>query len=155
MRVTKKVLALLVVAALAITVLALAGCAPAGEKKMTGIVTTAEQAALVVRDQPGASATLAVERVLSPDPAWIVVHLDENGKPGMRVGLLHVDAGESTDLKVELDAKTELTAKLLVALHADRGTLDKFDFDMKKFEASPDKPFFIDGKELATAVRVK
>jgi hypothetical protein len=152
MRVTRTAPALLLVMALS---LGLAACAPAGEKKMAGVITTAEQAALVVVDQPGASGTLTVDRVLSPEPAWIVVHLDDNGKPGTRVGLLHVDAGENTALEVDLDPAAELTDRLLVALHADRGTPDAFDFDMEKFDASPDKPFFIDGKELATAVRVK
>jgi hypothetical protein len=134
---------------------ALSGCAASGEKKMVGIVTTAKVAALSVKDQPGAAGTLEIERVLTPESAWVVVHLDADGKPGERVGLLHVDAGESSGLKVDLDPAVTLTDKLIVALHADRGTPGTFDFAMDRFESSPDKPFFVDGKELATVVGVK
>jgi hypothetical protein len=85
----------------------------------------------------------------------VVVHLDVDGKPGERVGLVHVDGGESRVVDVALDPKVELTDKLLVALHADRGIVGKFEFDMGKFETSPDKPYFVEGMELATAVAVR
>lgn len=146
---------LIALTALALAAVALVGCSEPAEKKMVGIVTTAEASALQVDDQPGAGAELEVARVLAPDPSWVVVHLDDNGKPGERVGLLHVDKGESTGIAVELKSGVELTDKLIVALHADRATPGTFDFDMEKFEASPDKPYFIDGKELAVVVSVR
>jgi hypothetical protein len=77
------------------------------------------------------------------------------GKPGDRVGVAHVDGGESRGVSVTLDPKAKLTDKLLVALHADRGIPGTFEFDMSRFESSPDKPYFIDGMELAKAVRVR
>ena len=74
------------------------------------------------------------------------MHADDNDKPGMRVGLAHVDKGESTNVKVKLKDLT--TPKVIVAVHADRGKADKFDFDMMNKEMSPDRPYFVDGKEL-------
>jgi len=131
---------------------AYAYAASRGEAKMLGVVVAGKNAALEVGDQPGVRANLRVARVLAPADSWVVVHLDMDGKPGKRVGLAHVAAGESRDVVVELDQRVKLTEKLLVALHADRGVNGAFEFDMDRFEASPDKPYFIDGEELAKAV---
>jgi hypothetical protein len=122
--------------------------------KMVGIVVSPTAARLDVADQPGARSSIVVRSLKVPGPSWIVVHLDEGGKPGMRIGLKAVPAGTNRDVSVPIDAK-DLTAKVIVALHADRGAPGKFDFDMKAFATSPDKPYFVDGMELAreTAVR--
>lgn len=152
---------LLKVAGIAIAVLATAGAsayaygASRGEAKMLGVVVAGKNAALEAKDQPGAASTLVVDRVLAPGDSWVVVHLDMDGKPGERVGLAHVDGGESRNVVVKLDPKVKLTEKVLVALHADRGIADKLEFDMDNFAASPDKPYFIDGMELAKAVVVR
>jgi hypothetical protein len=152
---------LLKIAGIVLAVVTIAGAATyaytasRGETKMLGVVVAAKNAAFDVRDQPGVFTTIAVGPVLAPGPSWVVVHLDMDGKPGPRVGLAHVDAGETRTVTVVLDPKIELTEKLLVALHADRGVTGAFEFDMDKFEASPDKPYFVDGMELAKAVRVR
>jgi hypothetical protein len=149
------------IAGIIIAVIATAGvsayayAASRGEAKMLGVVVAAKNAALEVKDQPGVTSTLVVDRVLAPGASWVVVHLDMDGKPGERVGILHVDGGESSNLTVPLDPKVKLTEKLLVALHADRGVAGTFEFDMDKFETSPDKPYFIDGMELAKAIVVR
>lgn len=147
-------------AALAIAALALAACTgtrEASEKvpaeEVWGYVASAEAAQLeVAPDQPGAS-TLVVSRVLSPDPAWIVVHADDNGAPGERFGLAHVDAGETRDVSVSIEGVP--TDKVFVAIHADKGEPDVFDFDMMNKEMSPDRPYFVDRKELAAVVTVR
>jgi hypothetical protein len=152
---------LLKIAAILLVVLAIGGigayayASSQGETKMLGVVVAARNAALEVADQPGAGSTLTVDRTLAPGGSWVVVHLDMDGKPGKRVGLAHVDAGESRDVTVELDTSVTLTDKVLVALHADRGVAGTFEFDMDKFDTSPDKPYFVDGMELASAVRVR
>ncbi len=148
------------VAAMVAGSLALAGCVanPADAETsdnpdVWGYVAGAERAQLeIAPDQLGADA-LVVDRVLAPGDAWIVVHADDNGKPGMRVGLAHVDKGESTDVTVELDAVT--TPKVIVAIHADRGVKGEFDFDMMNAKMSPDRPYFVDEKELAEVVTVR
>src|SRR5450759_1696831 len=73
--------------------------------------------------------------------------------PGARIGLQAIPAGTSTDVEVKLD-DVKLTGKLIVAVHADRGIGGKFEFDKKLFDASPDKPYFVDGMELAMEAKV-
>ena len=92
--------------------------------------------------------------VTAPTDAWIVVHLEKDGGPGQRVGLVHVPAGQSSDVVVTLDPLT-LTTKLFVAVHADKGDPGLFEFDMDDKINSPDQPFFVDGKEVAIKVLVK
>ncbi|TDB37899.1 MAG: hypothetical protein D9V44_07575 [Actinobacteria bacterium] len=120
-----------------------------------GVKADAGTAAIEVADQPGTTTTLKIDRALAPTGAWIVVHLDENGMPGKRVGLLQIPAGESLGVAVELDSSIPLTEKLFVAVHADRGAAGQFEFDMEDKVGSPDQPFFVDGEEVATAVVVK
>lgn len=119
-----------------------------------GIPTPAGTAAIEVADQPGATTELKVAKALAPAGAWIVVHLDDDGAPGGRVGLQHIPAGENADVSVQLDP-VQLTEKLFVAIHADAGTPDIFDFDMMNKLNSADQPYFVDGEEVATAVKVK
>lgn len=120
-----------------------------------GVKAEAGEAAIEVSDQPGVTTTLKIDRAVAPTGAWIVVHLDDNGMPGKRVGLFQIPAGETIGSIVELDPSIELTDKLLVAVHADRGTAGEFEFDMEDKVGSPDQPFFVDGAEVATAVTVK
>lgn len=120
-----------------------------------GVVAAAGEAAIEVDDQPGVTDTILVKRVVAPTGAWVVVHLDDNGMPGERVGLAQIPAGESTAIEVELYPGIELTDKLLVAVHADRGESGEFEFDMEDKVGSPDQPFFVDGEEVATAASVK
>lgn len=131
------------------------------EKELAAVVTVREfgvkadagEAEIEVSDQ-SADGTLTVDRALAPTGAWIVVHLDDDGAPGQRVGLLHIDAGESTDVVVDLEPLA-LTDSLFVAIHADRGEADVFEFDMMNKIDSPDQPFFVDGTEVAVKVRVR
>lgn len=145
-------------AALLAGTFALAGCTTATNAGhptdgVWGYVASAESAQLeLAASQPGA-AEISVDRVLAPGGAWVVVHLDVGGKPGMRVGLLYVPEGESTDVRVPLEDVT--TDSVIVALHADRGELEVFDFDMDAPTTSPDRPYFVDGQELAAIVGVK
>ena len=136
---------------LGMTVYAFANASKAG--KMTGVVTTPQKAAIEVMDQPGATGTIKVASVKVPGPSWIAVHLDDNGMPGKRIGLAWVSAGDSADHTIPIDS-VQLTDKLIVAIHADRGVIGKFEFSKDTFDASPDKPYFVDGMELAMEVGV-
>lgn len=138
---------------LGMTAYAFANVSSAG--KMTGIVTTAREAALEVADQPGARGSITVDRVVAPGPSWVVVHLDMDGKPGMRVGVQAVPAGESRRVRVALDPAAKLTDKLIVALHGDRGVGGTFEFAMDQFDSSPDKPYFVGGMELAKTPSIR
>lgn len=154
-----KTLSRIALAAMLIAALALVGCTSPAEAEKSdnpevwGYVTAAKSAQLEIDvDQLGAD-ELVVDRVLSPGDAWVVVHADDNGKPGMRIGLTRIDKGETTDVKVELEDVT--TDKVIVAIHADRGTKGEFDFDMMNPTMSPDRPYFVDEKELAQVVTVR
>jgi hypothetical protein len=145
-------------AALAVAALAASGCASASTTKMDtskvwGYVASADKAQLEVAQSQDGVNELVVKRVLAPSDAWVVVHADMNGKPGKRVGLAAVKAGETLDVKVPLEGLT--TPKVIVAVHADRGTAGEFDFDMMNKEMSPDRPYFVDEAELAKMVTVR
>lgn len=155
----RKILSLVATASLLSAGLALTGCTNPAEAEKSdnpevwGYVAAAKNAQLEIdADQLGAD-ELVVDRVLAPGDAWVVVHADDNGKPGMRVGLAHIDKGESTNVKVELEDVT--TDKVIVAVHADRGVKGEFDFDMMSPTMSPDRPYFVDEKELAAVVTVR
>lgn len=113
-----------------------------------------DEASIKAADQIGATGRIVVDRVVAPADGWIVVHKDAGGAPGERVGLKRVEEGETVDVDVELTSD-ELTEKLFVALHADRGGIEVFDFDMMDKLDSPDQPFFVDGEEVAVAVKVR
>lgn len=139
---------------LAVSLLVLAGCAETEGESMGvwGYVASADGAQLELASTQLDTTRIKIDRVLVPENAWIVVHLDDDGMPGERVGLLQIEKGESSDLVVELDGVT--TSNVIVAVHADRGEEGEFDFDMENKESSPDRPFFVDGEELAAVVEV-
>lgn len=120
-----------------------------------GVKDDSGTAAIQVDDQSLTNSTLVVASAAAPTPAWIVVHLDDKGMPGKRVGVAPIPAGVSSNVAVPLDPKVDLSKGLLVAVHADRGTPGEFDFNMEDKFNSPDQPFFVDGKEVATAVSVR
>ena len=142
---------------LAITALALGGCtsttARMDTSKVWGYVAAADKAQLEVAEEQDNVIDLVVKRVLAPSDGWVVVHADMDGKPGLRVGLAQVKRGESLDVRVPLEGLT--TPKVIVALHADRGTPGEYDFDMMNKEMSPDRPFFVNEAELARVVTVR
>ncbi|MEI7813425.1 MAG: hypothetical protein WCJ13_01360 [Coriobacteriia bacterium] len=154
----KKTITAVLLVGVALSALALTGCSSAPKMqadttKVWGYVAAPDKAQLdVAADQNGVK-ELVVKRVLSPTDGWVVVHADMNGKPGMRVGLAPIKRGESLDVKVPLKDLT--TPKVIVALHADKGTAGTFDFDMMNKEMSPDRPFFVGGAELAKVVTVR
>ncbi|MFA5844169.1 MAG: hypothetical protein WC971_04980 [Coriobacteriia bacterium] len=124
-------------------------------EKPFGVTAAEGEAAIEVADQPGAAGSIAVARALAPTGAWIVVHLDDGGKPGKRAGFQRIPAGDNADVVVSLDPTVTLTDRLFVAIHADRGVAGELEFDMMDKYNSPDQPFFVDGEEVATAARVR
>lgn len=155
----KKTTRVALAATLALALVALAGCTSPAEAEKSdnpdvwGYVTADKAAQLEIAEEQMGVDELVVDRVLAPEDAFIVVHADDNGKPGERIGLQPIDKGESTNVKVKLDKVP--TAKVIVAIHADRAKDDEFDFDMMAKEMSPDRPFFVNEKELAAVVTVR
>lgn len=118
-----------------------------------GVIVRKGDASVQVPDQVGIKRRLRVSRVVAPTDSWIVVHLDEDGMPGKRIGVAKVKAGETRDSVVKL-ANAMLTPNVLVAVHIDRGVAGKFEFDMGDKESSPDKPYLVEGSEVAMQVKV-
>lgn len=153
----KRILMLVTAAAALLGTLALSGCAatPSTGHQASGVwgyVVAGRNAALDVSSMSSVD-EVVVSRVLAPGDAWIVVHENDNGKPGMRVGLLHVKVGTTLDARVPLEDVTG--DSVIVAVHADKGTAGEFDFDMDAPTRSVDRPYFVDEKELAVVVDVK
>lgn len=148
---------LLFSSALVVGLLALAGCAestePDADEGMTGYIASEKDAQLEIDEEQDSTSELIVERVKAPENSWIVVHLDDNGKPGDRVGLEPIEEGESRDVSVELEGVT--TESVIVAVHADRGEDGEFEFDGDDMAGSLDKPFFVNEKELAKVVKLQ
>ncbi len=119
-----------------------------------GVPVAMGQAMVEAVSQPVVNATVRVARVISPTGAWVVAHLDKNGMPGKRVGLVYVGAGESRDITIQLDASVTLTDRIFVALHADRGEKGIFEFNMMDRVNSPDQPFFVEGMEVAAVLQL-
>lgn len=153
----KRILISAALLALALAALTLGGCAPTESAAhptdgVWGYVAAAKNAQLEVSGD-ATTRELLVDRVVAPGDAWIVVHVNDNGKPGMRVGLQHVPAGTSTDVLVSLE---DLSANsVIVAVHADKGEPGTFDFSMDAPTKSADRPYFVDRKELAAVVDVR
>jgi len=133
-------------------------------QSMTGILVHYDEAALDVADQPGVTDSLKVDRVLAPGPSWIVVTQvvmgplrgmmePEPAAPvepmpkGRVLAIVAVPAGEMRDVVVPLEPGTPLTKMVSVVLHADRGILGTYEYDMDRFEDSPDKPYFREAQD--------
>lgn len=133
----------------------LAWGAIAGAGQGMGIVAAPDAATIAAADQPGATDRIVIDRVVAPGPAFVVVHQEVDGRPGMRLGHTAVPAGTSTRVVVELEDPEGLTPKVIAALHADHAAPGRFEFDMDDMAASPDRPYFVDGEEVAAVIAVR
>jgi hypothetical protein len=135
------------------TVYAFANAPEAGNMGVWGYIASSRQASLDIAGRQTDARKLIVRRVAAPQDAWVVVHLNDKGMPGERVGLQHIGSGVSEDVSVELDGDSG--KRVIVAVHADKGTPNTFDFDMENKTTSADRPFFVDGEELAAEVTIE
>jgi hypothetical protein len=141
------VAALLLLAVFA--VYAFANAPAKGSMGAWGYVASNRDASLAVSERQSGIATLTVAHVCVPEPAWIVVTGGDamSGKP---LSLKHIDKGTSTDVTLRLQGVE--SKGVLVGVYADRGVPGRFDFDPNAKTTSPDKPFFVSGKELIQTV---
>lgn len=125
-------------------------------EKMVGVVASPGTMALEVSDQVGTRGKVMVDMVKVPDRSWIVVYLaGMGGMPGTFIGAKNIPQGESRDVAVLVGEDIELTEKVLVTVQADRGIRGRFEFDGDRFEASPDKPYYIGQKEFSRWIAVR
>lgn len=135
------------------TVYAFANAPEGGSMGVWGYIANSRQASLDIAERQTGTRKLIVRRVAAPQDAWVVVHLNDKGMPGERVGLQHIGGGVSEGVSIDLDG--EIGKKLIVAVHADKGAPNTFDFDMENKTTSPDRPFFVNGEELAAEVTIE
>lgn len=88
-----------------------------------------------------------VSRVFALEDGWLVVYADDEGAPGEVLGHVPIEAGESSDVVVPLDA-FGVTPVLHVRLHEDSGESGEFEYPQA------DEPLEVDGEEVAAAVDV-
>lgn len=81
-----------------------------------------------VEDQElGEGNTVVVPSTTSEGPGWMVIHADEDGGPGPVIGWTAVEAGENSDVEVELDPEG-ITETLHAMLHVDAGVEGEYEF---------------------------
>lgn len=89
----------------------------------------AERNGVVVADQP-IGRTVVVSAVHVEKPTWLVIHADQNGKPGPVLGATYFEAGDATGT-VALTQSLNNTLTYYAVLHADDGD--------KRFSEAKDK----------------
>jgi len=146
---------IIIVAATALVCAALLVWGVTTGTSVMGYVTAEGTASISAADQSAASGSVVIASVVTPEDAFVVVHQSVDGKPGKRLGYTWVPAGTSTNVVVKLDPGVEVTADLIAAVHGDRGEPGELEFDMQNMQGSPDRPFFVNGAEVATVFAVR
>jgi hypothetical protein len=82
---------------------------------------------LDVSDQSIEQGTVTVRTVDAMEDGWVVIHTEADGKPGPVIGYTQIPAGESTEVKVTVDA-SQATPKLFAMLHVDEGIKGTYEF---------------------------
>ncbi len=95
-----------------------------------------------VLDDPGA---IEISRVESSEAGFVAIYGIESGARGDLLGVQVIPAGESVDLRVELDADIPQNAELQAVLHRDDGEKGVFENDD---DPGRDRPVQVDGQEL-------
>jgi hypothetical protein len=120
---------------------------------MVGVIAARGSASIEATDQLGAADRIVVSRVTAPGDSWIVAYLaGPGGIPGERIGAALVGRGAHSDVAVPLSAHVPMAQKVVVVLQADRGVRGRLEFDPARFDASPDKPYYVDGAEVRAAL---
>jgi hypothetical protein len=94
---------------------------------------------ITVSDQRLNSDRVAVGRVVSEGPGWLVIHGDSGGAPGPVLGWVPVKAGTNWNLRARIDS-ARATPYLWAMLHVDAGTEGQYEFP------GPDAPTTVDGR---------
>jgi len=118
--------------------------------EMSGAIVAPTNVSLRVASQTSPAGLLVVSEVRVPDASWIVVSTTDD--PSFVAGKLLVRAGTSRNVTVPLDPSLAMNLRLKVTVNVDRGIPGRFEFDESRYEASPDKPYFMNGKPLSAAV---
>ena len=113
------------------------------------LLDAGEENHIIVEDQFVTSwdnlvGTVVITEVVSDRAAWIVIHEDQNGKPGDAIGRAKISAGVNSNLSVDLDVQSA-TSKLYAILHVDEGKPGIFEYP------GVDVPLLINGHMIIQA----
>lgn len=96
------------------------------ENGTTSGMRAEENAVVTVEQRPGSSVT--VSQVYLASPGYVVIHADNNGKPGDILGAsVLLPSGESQNVQVTLSRKTADGEKLWSMLHSERNGNSTFE----------------------------
>ncbi|MBE2236881.1 MAG: fasciclin domain-containing protein [Caldilineaceae bacterium] len=107
------------VLSLVLILLALLGIAPAVLAQFTPDIFTI--------DQPVVDNQVNITRLTSNGPGWVVIHADDNGKPGAVLGYTAAPDGISANVKVAI-SPVGLTDTVFAMLHTDSGEIGVYEF---------------------------
>ncbi len=86
-----------------------------------------EMPTIEVMDQTVQDNMVTIDRVVADQAGWVVIHIEQDGKPGPVIGWTAVPAGESTNVMVEIDV-AKATPRLFAMLHVDAGEMGQYEF---------------------------
>jgi predicted lipoprotein with Yx(FWY)xxD motif len=106
--------------------------AAAGDTNGQGVgdvwfVLNPDAPSVTVSDQALEGDGVTIDRVVAAEPGWLVVHADNEGRPGPVVGHSSVAPGENDNVRVQIDTDMA-TPTLYAMLHMDRGTVGTYEF---------------------------
>jgi sugar lactone lactonase YvrE len=103
-----------------------------------------DQPSVTVSDQESDGKSVTVANTMAAVDGWMVIHLDEDDKPGPVLGQSQVMAGANHNIVVILDPPLEGETKLWAMLHVDGGAAGVYEFP------GSDGPVVIDGAVVMT-----
>jgi sugar lactone lactonase YvrE len=87
-----------------------------------------DQPSVTAEDQESDGKTVTVAKVMASGPSWMVIHLDDAGKPGPVIGQTRISAGATDNVIVGFEQPLEGETKLWAMLHVDEGTAGVYEF---------------------------
>lgn len=103
--------------------------------------------AVHAKDQFVSEGTVNIAAVIAQVDGWIVIHSDNEGRPGPVLGQAQVAAGTNVDVAVTLEA--DATSVLWPMLHVDTGTVGTYEFGTVE---GADGPVAVNGKVAVTPI---
>lgn len=115
---------------LAVLVIILAACG--ADEPQSAVVSdeplaSVPEPSVAVASQTVDGSTVKVAKVVSAGPGWIVIHAEQDGKPGAVIGYSAVSEGTTENVAVEIDL-TQVTERLFAMLHVDGGQVGVYEF---------------------------
>jgi plastocyanin len=110
---------------------------PAAEEAAEEEAMEEMASSVTVGDQDASGGTVTIEKVVSDQPGWLVIHITRNGAPGPVIGQSPVSEGSNANVEVAIDL-AQATQQLFAMLHLDAGTVGEYEFP------GDDVPIFVD-----------